>query len=199
MIFKYNSTLDINLIQKLTKIKKLEILDFGCGIGTWDQENLKNRKIKKVTLYDKNKRLIKILKKKYKGNKIEINFNFKKVLKRKYNLIIIASVIQYMNLKNVKKLLTILSKNREKKDLYIIIADLPRFSRFIEFFLMPFFNYKRFLFVIKMLFSKEYKKLNFYIHNKKDFYFLDKIFSIKCTQNIHDLKYLRYSILLRSK
>ena len=64
MIFKYNSTLDINLIQKLTKIKKLEILDFGCGIGMWDPENLKNKKIKKITLYDKNKNLIKILKKK---------------------------------------------------------------------------------------------------------------------------------------
>ena len=63
MIFKYNYIFDITLIQSFTKIRKLKILDFGCGTGVWSQNNLKNKNIKKITLYDKNKRLIKILKK----------------------------------------------------------------------------------------------------------------------------------------
>ena len=104
-----------------------------------------------------------------------------------------------MKSKKLKRLLTKLSKNKKEKDFYIIITDVPKFSRFIEFFLIPFFNYKRFFFVFRMIFSKEYKKLNYYVHKEKDFYFLKKMFNIKFTQNIHDLKYLRYSILLKSK
>ena len=42
MIFKYNSIFNIKLIQNLTKIKQLKILDFGCGVGVWSQNNLKN-------------------------------------------------------------------------------------------------------------------------------------------------------------
>ena len=63
MIFKYNSVLDIKQIQNLIRIKKLKILDFGCGIGVWSQKNLKNENIKKITLYDKNKGLIKYFRK----------------------------------------------------------------------------------------------------------------------------------------
>ena len=64
---------------------------------------------------------------------------------------------------------------------------------------MPFFNLKRFIFVLKMIFSSKYKKINFYLHRKEDFYFLKKKFNILYTQNIHDLKYLRYSLILKSK
>ena len=83
MIFKYNSVLDIKQIQNLIRIKNLKILDFGCGTGAWSQNNLKDKNIKKITLYDKNKQLIKILKKKYNQKKIEINFNFKNIIKKK--------------------------------------------------------------------------------------------------------------------
>ena len=40
MIFKYNSIVDIKKIQNFTRIKKFEILDFGCGTGIWSQKNL---------------------------------------------------------------------------------------------------------------------------------------------------------------
>ena len=198
MIFKYNSSLDIKQIQTFTKISQLKILDFGCGIGVWSQKNLKNKKIKKITLYDKNKKLIKILKKKYSQKKIEVNFNLKDIMRRKnYNLIIISSVIQYMSIEKFKKLIEIIGKS--KKKLFIIIADIPILPRPLEFVLMPFFNLKRFIFVLKMIFSSKYKKINFYLHRKEDFYFLKKKFNILYTQNIHDLKYLRYSLILKSK
>ena len=55
MIFKYNFIFDTKLIQNFIKNKELEILDFGCGTGIWPQNDLKNRNIKKIILYDKNK------------------------------------------------------------------------------------------------------------------------------------------------
>ena len=202
MIFKYNSVLDIKQIQNLIRIKKLKILDFGCGIGVWSQKNLKNKNIKKLTLYDKNKGLIKILKKKYNQKKVEINFNFKDIIKKKnYNLVVMSSVIQYMSITEFKKLINIISQNKKKRkrELFIIITDIPILPRLLEFVLLPFFNLKRFFFSLTMIFNNEYKKLNFYLHKKKDFYFLKNKFKILFAQNIHDLKYLRYSLILKSK
>ena len=64
---------------------------------------------------------------------------------------------------------------------------------------MPFFNVKRFLFFLSVIFNHDYKKLKFYLHEKKDFSFLKNKFKIIFTKNIHDLKYLRYSIVLKLK
>ena len=200
MIFKYNSVLDIKQIQNLTGIKKLKIFDFGCGIGVWSQKNLKNKNIKKLTLYDKNKGLIKILKEKYNQKKVEINFNFKDIIrKRNYNLVIISSVIQYISIIKFKKLIEIISKSKKKRKekLFIIIADIPILPRPFEFVLMPFFNLKRFFFFFKIVFTNEYKKLNYYLHKRQDFYFLRKKFNIMYAQNIGDVKYLRYSLILK--
>ena len=83
MIFNYNSIIDIKKIKRLTKIKKLKILDFGCGTGVWSEEDIKSKDVEKIILYDKNKLLIKFLKKKYNQKKIEINFNFKNLVKKK--------------------------------------------------------------------------------------------------------------------
>ena len=198
MIFKYNSILNIDQIQNLTKIKQLRILDFGCGYGAWSQKDIKKKYVKKITLYDKNKKLIKFLKKKYYQKKVSINFDFKDIIRKKnYNLVIMSSVIQYINIVKLKELIETISRN--KKQLLIIIADIPILSRPSEFILLPFFNLTRFFFVFRMIFNEDYKKINYFLHKKQELNFLKKKFNVKFIKNIHDLKYIRYSLILRLK
>ena len=64
MIFHYNYPINISKITRITKLKKLEILDFGCGIGNWIPHDVNLKKIKKIILYDNNPNLKKLLKKK---------------------------------------------------------------------------------------------------------------------------------------
>ena len=63
MIFHYKSKLKIRQLIELSNQKKINILDFGCGIGNWSSEDLKLKSVKNVTLFDIDKKLIKILKK----------------------------------------------------------------------------------------------------------------------------------------
>ena len=52
MIFHYNYPINISKLSLITKLKKLEILDFGCGIGNWFPHDVNLRKVKKIILYD---------------------------------------------------------------------------------------------------------------------------------------------------
>ena len=114
-IFNYNYNLidfqDIIEIKKKFKLKKLNILDFGCGLASWEKKHLNNKIINKIFLYDNNKKLISLLKKKYKHKKIILNFNKKKIFKKNINLIILSSVIQYMS---KKELISLFSEIRKK-------------------------------------------------------------------------------------
>ena len=106
-----------------------------------------------------------------------------------------------MSILKLKKLIETISQNKQKKEkkLFIVITDIPILPRPFEFFLMPFFNLKRFFFTAKMIFNREYKKLDFYLHKKSEFEFLKRKFDVLYAQNINDLKYLRYSLVLKLK
>ena len=198
MIFNYNSRINFHRLLNLINIKKLEILDFGCGRGIWLEKALKNKKLNKIVLYDENIKLIPILKKKYSSRKIKINFNLKNILEKEdFNLIIFSSVIQYMKKDYLEKLIRNLVKN--KKKLFIVIIDIPFLPRPFELLLMPFLNLKRFLYVLQFIFLKDYKKLNYQTYKKDDFKFLKNKFKLKFTSNFHDLDYLRYSLILELK
>ena len=196
MIFDYyTKNINIEKLIHFSKLKSLKILDFGCGKGIWNKENLSNKKIKKIILFDKEKKLKLFLKKKYTNKKIEVNFKLNKIIKKNnYNLVIFYSVIQYIGKKNLFKLIKKLSLKKT-----FIITDIPFFPRIIEFLILPILNFKRFLFVLKIIFSKNYKKLNFYYFRKTDFKELDKYFFITFRSNLHDLKFLRYTVILEPK
>jgi hypothetical protein len=198
MIFKYNYHFNISKIQRLVNSKKLKILDFGCGLGNWNKKIIYSKLINKIILYDKNKNLINILKKKYPSQKIEINFNLKKIIKIKdYNTIIFSSVIQYISQDKLKKIIKKLTKG--KKNITIIFIDVPYLPRIIEFFLLPFFSFKRFLFTLKLLSSNNYNKINYFLYNKEKFKPFNKKFDLKFLCNLHDLKFLRYTLVMKLK
>ena len=194
MIFHYNYQLKLKKISRLVNVKNFSILDFGCGIGFWSSDTTKSKNLKKIIFYDKNKELIPLLKKKYNGKKIKIKFNYNQILKENYNLIVMSSVIQYMSPKKLKILLNALTKNKRK--IAIVILDIPFLPRFLEFILMPLFNARRFLYVLSLLFSQKYKKLNYHFYYKKDFKTFEKKFKLSFVTNLHDLKFLRYTAIL---
>ena len=197
MIFHYNYPINISKISHFVKLKKLKILDFGCGIGNWNLKDANLKKIKKIILYDKNLALKKLLKKKYNGKKFSIEFNYKKIKKKKFNIVIFSSVIQYIPKNQLKKIIDDLIKS--KKELFIIFTDVPYFPRIVEFLLMPFFNLKRFIYVFKLIFLSDYKKMRFFIYRKDNFNIFRKKFDLIFLSNLHDLKFLRYSLVMKLK
>jgi 2-polyprenyl-3-methyl-5-hydroxy-6-metoxy-1,4-benzoquinol methylase len=198
-IFKYFSRLDTVTIAKIINKKKINVLDYGCGVGTWTKKDLINKSFNKITLYDKNQKLYNYLKEKYKNRKVLINFNKNKVLEnnKNYDLVVLSSVAQYLSKNELRKILNKL-KNRSKKTVYLII-DIPKFPNYIEFILLPFFNIKRFFFSLSLIFNAEYKKIKIYNHNYKSYKFLKKQYKIKKIPNLYDLKFLRYTLMIEAK
>ena len=197
MIFHYNYQINIKRLVNIINYKKINILDFGCGKGLWPEKVTTTDKINKIILYDNEPNLIPLLKQKYKSKKFEINFSLDKILKKKnYNVIIFSSVIQYISHTNFNKLLKKLTNNNQT---LIVISDIPFLPKFIEFILLPFFNIKRFFFVVKLIFSKKYKNMKYYVYDKKYFNPLKKKYKIKFVSNLHDLNKLRYAIILKPK
>ena len=197
-IFNTFSKLQTNKFIHIINKKKLSILDYGCGVGIWSKQDIKNKAFKKITLFDKNKKLIKFLTKKYNNKKVEINFDKKKILRKKnYDLVIFSSVIQYMSKNEIKQILLRL-KNKSKKTTYFII-DIPKYHRVLDFILLPFFSIKRCLFSAGLIFNKEYKKIKIYHHQLKDFNFLRKHYEINKISNLYDVKFLRYTLVIKEK
>jgi len=199
MIFDYNSyTINPEKLIRLSGLKKGSILDFGCGKGVWKLNKINFRNIDNIILYDNQKKLIRFLKKKYKKKKFKINFNFKSILeKEKYNIVFFSSVVQYLGKKKLKKLIYQLSKKKNVDS--FILSDVPYLPRIIEFILLPLINLNRFFFVLKILFSRKYINLNYYKYRKNDFNIFKKDFNIKFYKNLHDLKILRYTVILKKK
>lgn len=186
-----------NIFFKKINLKKIHLLDYGCGLGVWTYKIKKIKKIKKILLYDCNHDLYSMLKKKYKfNNKVSI-CNGPVEESRKINVVLFGSVIQYLSLHKLKFLFEECAKNKNVK--YIIISDIPKYPRFIEFCLLPFFNYKRFIYSIYYLIENKYSYFKFYRHEFYKLANISKHFTSKKLENFHATKVLRYSILYEKK
>ena len=186
----YFEITDLNhskFINYLPKKKNL-ILDFGCGNGSFDSK-INSKKIKKIFMYDKNKKLKFYIKNKYiKNPKVEWIDN----LNRTFNIVLINSTIQYLTIKQYKALMLFFFR---KKVELIIIADIPKYPFYIEAFFCFFIDIKKIFKSVKYLFQKNY---NFYYYKKKNDFFLDNSnYKFESSKNFNKDKILRYSIIYK--
>lgn len=194
--YKVEKFSENNFFNKIN-IKNIYLLDFGCGLGVWTSKIKQIKKIKKILLYDCNHELHFMIKKKYKSNnKVSICSGMFEA-SHKINVVLFGSVIQYLSLNKLKFLFEKYAKNKNVK--YIIMSDIPRLPRLLEFCLLPFFNYKRFIYSIYYLMEKKYSYFKFYRHEFHKLANISKSFTPKKLENFHATKVLRYSIIYEKK
>jgi len=163
------------------------ILDYGCGEGVWSSSV-----VKKVYLYDKNKKLIPFLKKKYK----KINFYILKKPIFNREVFLSNSVIQYIDDKNLYSL----KKKIIGKFNIIIFSDIPKYPRIIEGIVSTILNPRRLLLALHYLFYYEYRKLGFYYRSfDKIISVLNETYNFRIIENLTGEKITRYSIVFKKK
>ena len=168
--------------------KKNIVLDFGCGNGIFPK-NFFNKKIKLIKMYDKNKKLKSLIKKKYEKNSF---IKWTPSLNVNYNIVFVNSTIQYLTLKSYKSLVSYFFK---KKVDMIIISDIPKYPFYLEAFFCIFINLNRILISFKYLFQKNY---NFYSYkNKIDLIIKNRNYKYELYKNINEDKLLRYTLVFR--
>jgi len=163
------------------------ILDYGCGEGVWSSSI-----VKKVYLYDKNKKLIPFLKKKYTKNNF---FILKKPIFNK-EVFLSNSVIQYIDDKNLYSL----KKKIIDKFNIIVFSDIPKYPRIIEGIISIIFNPRRLLLALYYLFNYEYRKLGFYYRSiDKIISVLSETYNFRIIENLTGEKFTRYTIVFKKK
>lgn len=173
--------------------KKQIILDFGCGQGIWNEKKINRNKISKLILFDKDKKNYPILEKKYTKSKIIIlEKKLNNIIKYKPKIVLINSVIQYLSHSQLLKYINFFQKIGVNK---VIISDIPKYSRYCEFFfnlfLFPKHTYRGFLY----LFNAKYRNLEYYYFDKRKIKKKLKKFNIKIIKNLNPNP-IRYTLII---
>jgi hypothetical protein len=187
-VFFFKETdFDTEKFFKITN-KNKSILDYGCGKGVWSDQRIN----KNFYLYDINKKLLILLKKKYTSK----NFFFLKKPKFDKDVFLANSVIQYIS----DEKLDSLKKKIINKFKMIIFSDIPKYPRFFEGFISFFFNPKRLFLASVYYFSSEYRKLGFYYRSlDKVVSILDQHYTFQIIKNLTGEKITRYAIVFKKK
>ena len=116
----------------------------------------------------------------------------------KLDIVLINSVIQYINIKNLEELISYFYK---KNVSHIVINDIPKSNRILEFFFIFFRNpntslliYKN---IFKNLFFQNYLENKFFFHKRTDLYNLSKNigFNVNYYKNFYSNN-TRYTLIL---
>tara|TARA_Y100000031_G_C8250721_1_gene400441 strand:+ start:2974 stop:3594 length:621 start_codon:yes stop_codon:yes gene_type:complete len=177
------------LKKKKLKENKIKALDYGCG-NCYLHNFLR---FKSLYLFDPNldRYELKLKKKIRKFN----TFNKLKNNKVKFDLIIINSVIQYINPKNLRIVIKHLL-NKTKKNGIVIISDIPDRPRWLEIL-----SFKNLIITINLFsyfgYSKNYLKLDYYFYKKKIIKLMlrKKKCRFEFIRNLNFIK-TRYSIII---
>jgi len=195
---EYIKTVNQKLINNLRTsglIKKNDdVLDFGCGIGIWDSEKSTSVFFHDLYLYDENIENLEFCKKKYPHYNILNNLNDNLHV----NVIFVNSVIQYINTNDLEKLFDKFASIL-KNDGIVIISDIPKYSRILEYGLTFFSNFNLFKIQTRQLLSKSYRKTHYYLHSFDELIMLSqKKFTHDKNKNL-DINSNRYSVLFKKK
>tara|TARA_B100000029_G_C17528194_1_gene942402 strand:- start:115 stop:741 length:627 start_codon:yes stop_codon:yes gene_type:complete len=155
----FSLNLDKLLKKKKLNSKNLSILDYGCGNCLLH----KYIKFKKIFLFDIDSKYYDYLF--LKNVKKFKNFNEIIENKNKFNLILVNSVIQYIEPEKLEKISKDLYSKLNKNGL-IIISDIPAKSRFLEIFSSAnlIYSLKTILYFIA---KPKYFNLQYFIYPKK--------------------------------
>lgn len=168
--------------------KSKSILDYGCGKGVWSDLKIN----KNFYLYDSNKKLLTLLKKKY-TNK---NFFILKKPKFDKDVFLANSVIQYLS----DEKLNFLKNEIINKFKIIIFSDIPKYPRITEGILSILFNPQRLLLALYYFFNHEYRKFGFYYRTfDKIVSVLNKKYKFRVIENLTGEKITRYTIIFKKK
>ena len=161
---KYSANSISKFLKRINvKINKLEVLDFGCGPCTMH----KFLNFKKVYLYDINN----FTKPKQKNKYVVIkNYNSIFKNKKKYDLIILNSVIQYIKPNILINLLKSLKKKLKQNGI-IFLGDIPKSNRILEILMSK--NLKKIYYLFKyFLLNRAYYQTKYYLY--KELFFKKK-------------------------
>jgi|TARA_B110000495_G_C22983302_1_gene578267 SAM-dependent methyltransferase len=184
----------IKNLQNSGLIKKTDnVLDYGCGLGIWDNDAVnKGIFFNKLLMYDKNPEARNYCKKKYPNHTIVNDVTSELDV----NVIFSNSVIQYIDIKTLEKLFEQFA-NMLKKDEIVILSGNPRYPRIFECVLTFFGNFNLFKIQIKQFLKSDYRSTNFYRHSidelrsmTKNYFTLTQIQNLESNKN-RDTVYLK--------
>lgn len=187
--YKFNEKYFLKIIPN----KKNIILDYGCGKGVFTKITLKDNKIGKILCYDIDKNLKKFIKKKYiKNRKIRWINNYHN---HNFNIVLINSVIQYIDKYQWKKTLNFFLNKKSVK--IIIISDISFYHRIIEIFYLLVFFPSIFIKFLKFYLNRDYISTKYYFKTMKEIISKKNNIKFEKKNNFFGNHLPRYSLIIK--